>query len=71
MDGEQEGERRHRLFSARELVHVAEALHRRHGVVLDTGQVGLLHRASVGPSAARSQGVHMGVVRTSVSSRLR
>lgn len=42
VDGEEEGESGHGLFSSGEMLHVAETLHRRHGVVLDAVEVGLV-----------------------------
>jgi hypothetical protein len=42
MDSEKKGQRCDRLFSSRELVHVAEPLHRWHSMVVDTAQVRFL-----------------------------
>lgn len=42
MDGKEEGEGRHCLLAPGEVLHVAETLERRHGVILDTIQVGLV-----------------------------
>lgn len=42
MDCKQERQRRDRLLSARQLLHVTKALHGGHGVVLQTSQVRLL-----------------------------
>lgn len=40
--GEQEGERRHCFLAAGEVLHVAEPLEGRHGVVFDSVQVGFV-----------------------------
>lgn len=40
--GEEEGQRRHGFFAAGEVLHVAEAFERRHGVVFDSVEVGLV-----------------------------
>ena len=44
VNSEQQRERRYCLFPTGQLFHVAEALHGRHGVVLDTSCVGFLKR---------------------------
>lgn len=40
--GKEKGESSHGLLSSREMLHIPEALQRRHGVVLDSGKVGLI-----------------------------
>jgi hypothetical protein len=43
MDREQQSQSGNCLLSSRQLLHVAEAFHRRHGVILDTPKVGFLN----------------------------
>ena len=42
VDGKEEGEGGHGLFASGEMLHVAEAFERGHGVVLEAGRVGLV-----------------------------
>lgn len=42
VDGKKQRKSRHCLLSARQLVHISETFHRRHGVVLDSTQVWFL-----------------------------
>ena len=47
MNSEKERQRSNRLLTARQLLHVTETFHRRHSVILDTCNVGLLQEASI------------------------
>jgi hypothetical protein len=55
VDREQESESGDRLLTARELVHVSEALHRRHGMVLDSCKVGFLEGTTKRPNRQASE----------------
>lgn len=70
VDGEEEREGSHGTLSSRKLVHVAEALHGRHRVVLDAVQVGFLFtgkKRSVSLFSTPSISTHLAVLQTEVS----
>ena len=57
VDGEEEGEGGHGFLAAGEVLHVAEALERGHGVVFDAVEVGLVGVFDVEVAAGRGQNV--------------
>ena len=57
VDGEEEGEGGHGFLAAGEVLHVAEALERGHGVVFDAVEVGLVGVFDVEVAAGRGKSV--------------
>jgi hypothetical protein len=62
VDGKQQSKSRHCLFSARQLVHVSETLHRWHGVVLDPAQVWFLRMERSDAGFEDAHGTYLAVL---------